>query len=80
MDYINFLVAAQKSFTCSKAARCQPKSGQAPAHDAFLPPAAETTSRYGGVVAGDPGLVQLEEVFWFWVIRPWTSLTPGIWN
>lgn len=34
-DYINFLVAAQKSFTCSEAARCQPKSGEAPAHDAF---------------------------------------------
>ena len=35
MDYINFLPAAQKSFTCSEAARCQPKSGEAPAHDAF---------------------------------------------
>ena len=35
LDYINFLVAAQKSFTCSEAARCQPESSAAPAHDAF---------------------------------------------
>ena len=35
LDYIDFLVAAQKSFTCTEAARCQPESDQAPAHDAF---------------------------------------------
>lgn len=35
LDYIHFLVAAQKSFTCSEAARCQPESEGAPAHDAF---------------------------------------------
>ena len=35
VDYIQFLVAAQKRFTCSEAARCQPESPQAPAHDAF---------------------------------------------
>jgi hypothetical protein len=35
LDYINFLVAAQKSFTCSEAARCQPETPAAPAHDAF---------------------------------------------
>lgn len=37
LDYIHFLIAAQKVFTCTEAARSQPDSGQetAPAHDAF---------------------------------------------
>ncbi len=35
LDYIQFLVAAQRVFTCTEAARCQPASPQAPAHDAF---------------------------------------------
>ena len=35
LDYINFLVAAQKSFTCAEASRCQPGGPEAPAHDAF---------------------------------------------
>lgn len=35
LDYIHFLIAAQRVFTCSEAARCQPEGDQAPAHDAF---------------------------------------------
>jgi hypothetical protein len=35
LDYIYFLVAAQKDFTCTEAARCQPGCPNAPAHDAF---------------------------------------------
>lgn len=37
LDYIHFLIAAQKVFTCTEAARCQPNAGSeaAPAHDAF---------------------------------------------
>lgn len=35
LDYIQFLVAAQKTFTCAEAARCQPEGEKAPAHDAF---------------------------------------------
>lgn len=35
LDYIHFLIAAQKVFTCTEAARCQPKREDAPAHDAF---------------------------------------------
>ena len=35
LDYIHFLVAAQRSFTCQEAARCQPEGTTAPAHDAF---------------------------------------------
>jgi len=35
LDCIHFLIAAQRVFTCSEAARCQPEGDQAPAHDAF---------------------------------------------
>ncbi len=35
LDYIQFLIAAQKAFTCTEAARCQPRLEEAPAHDAF---------------------------------------------
>ncbi|OGD57858.1 hypothetical protein A3K78_10545 [Candidatus Bathyarchaeota archaeon RBG_13_52_12] len=35
LDYINFLLAAQKAFTCTEAARCQPDKPLSPAHDAF---------------------------------------------
>lgn len=35
LDYIHFLIAAQRVFTCTEAARCQPKGSDAPAHDAF---------------------------------------------
>ena len=35
LDYIHFLIAAQRVFTCTEAARCQPERPDAPAHDAF---------------------------------------------
>lgn len=35
LDYIHFLIAAQKTFTCTEAARCQPESPDTPSHDAF---------------------------------------------
>ena len=35
LDYIQFLIAAQKFFTCTEAARCQPEGAEKPAHDAF---------------------------------------------
>ena len=35
LDYINFLIAAQKAFTCTEAARCQPETPTTPSHDAF---------------------------------------------
>ena len=34
-DYIAFLLAAQRAFSCTEAARCQPHEAKAPAHDAF---------------------------------------------
>lgn len=36
LDYIHFLIAAQQVFTCTEAARCQPESPKATAHDAFI--------------------------------------------
>ncbi len=35
LDYIQFLIAAQRVFTCTEAAACQPAQAQPPAHDAF---------------------------------------------
>jgi len=35
LDYIQFLIAAQRVYTCTEAARCQPEDAKAPAHDAF---------------------------------------------
>lgn len=50
-DYIDFLIASPRHFSCSEAAKAQPQSDQAPAHDAFtrlphrLEPDAETLWR-----------------------------------
>jgi DDE family transposase len=35
LDYIQFLIAAQRVFTCTEAAACQPEQPDPPAHDAF---------------------------------------------
>ncbi len=35
LDYIHFLIAAQRVFTCTEAARCSPEENNPPAHDAF---------------------------------------------
>ncbi len=35
LDDIHFLIAAQKTFTCTETVRCQPESSTIPAHDAF---------------------------------------------
>lgn len=35
LDYIHFLIAAQRVFTCTEAARSQPEDTDAPSHDAF---------------------------------------------
>ena len=34
-DYINFMIAAQRTFSCTEAARCQPTEDKAAPHDAF---------------------------------------------
>jgi putative transposase len=35
LEYIHFLIASPKYFTCTEAARCQPDGENTPAHDAF---------------------------------------------
>ena len=35
LDYIQFLVASPRTYSCTEAARVQPDSPHAPAHDAF---------------------------------------------
>ena len=35
LDYIHFLIAAQRVFTSTEAARCQPEGKHSPAHGAF---------------------------------------------
>lgn len=60
LDYIHFLVAAQKEFTCTEAARSSPEAEDAPAHDAFTrllqrrPPDTEALWQEAGPVV-DPG-------------------------
>ena len=34
-DYIDFLIASQRAFTCTEAARCQPDDRQNVAHDSY---------------------------------------------
>lgn len=36
IDYIQFLIAAQRVYTCTEAAHCTPETVQPPAHDAFV--------------------------------------------
>lgn len=35
LDYIHFLIAAQRAFSCTEAARCQPEDDKAASHDGF---------------------------------------------
>lgn len=36
IDYIHFLIAAQRVYTCTEAAQCAPETDAPPAHDAFV--------------------------------------------
>jgi hypothetical protein len=67
LDYIHFLIAAQKVFTCTEAARCQPE-GKGPAHDAFTrllerqPPDTEALWQEAkGLVNREGGLLVLDD-------------------
>jgi hypothetical protein len=65
LDYIHFLIAAQRAFTCTEAARCQPGKPDAPAHDAFTrllrrsPPDTEALWKEAGAVVKLEGGVLL---------------------
>ena len=60
LDYIHFLVAAQRVFTCSEAARSQPALEGAPAHDAFTRLLARQPPDTGALWAEAEALVRLE--------------------
>lgn len=68
VDYIHFLVAAQKEFTCTEAARSHPEEEDGPAHDAFTrllqrrPPDTEALWQEAEpVVEPDDGLLILDD-------------------
>jgi hypothetical protein len=68
LDYIHFLIAAQRAFTCTEAARCQPGKPDAPAHDAFTrllrrsPPDMEALwKEAGAVVKLEGGVLVLDD-------------------
>ena len=68
VDYIQFLAAAQRRFTRSEAARCQPESPQAPARDAFTrllrrqPPGTEALwQETQGLVRREEGVLVLDD-------------------
>jgi len=80
LDYINFLIAAQKAFTCTEAARCQPDKPSAPAHDAFThllkrqpPDTGALWMEAQSVVSKEEGLLVLDDT-------PWTSPTRRRWT
>jgi putative transposase len=82
LDYIHFLIAAQRAFTCTEAARCQPGKPDASAHDAFTrllrrsPPDMEALwKEAGAVVKLEGGVLVLDDT-----TRLWTSPTPGGWS
>jgi putative transposase len=76
-DYIDFLIASPKSFSCTEAAKMQPESPDAPTYDAF--------TRLLRRLVPDPGTLWAEArpgsiaraASWSWTIRPSTSPLPG---
>ena len=82
LDYIQFLVAAQGVFTCTEAARSQPTSPEAPAHDAFTrllrrqPPDTEALWReVGPLVEREAGVLVLDDTT---LDKPYPESTDGI--
>lgn len=68
LDYIQFLIAAQRNFTCTEAARCQPDPEHAPSHDAFTrlltrqpPDTAALWQEVEGLVSKKDGVLVLDD-------------------
>jgi hypothetical protein len=68
IDYIQFLIAAQRVYTCTEAARCQRTTEEAPAHDAFTrllarqPPDTEALwQEVKGLIQRERGLLVLDD-------------------
>lgn len=60
LDYIHFVIAAQKVFSCTEAARCQPEDAKAPSHDAFTRLLTRQPSHTGALWQETEGLVNLK--------------------
>lgn len=67
-DYLQFLLAAQRVFTCSEAARCQPARERAGSHDAFTrllrrqsPDTEALWQETRGLVKRDAGVLVLDD-------------------
>ncbi len=88
LDYLHFIIAAQKVFTCTEASRCQPEREDAPAHDAFTrllqrqPPDTEAlwqeakafvNKRRGLLVLDDPTLDKPSAKKMEFVTYPWSG-------
>ena len=67
LDYIHFLVAAQKSFTCSESARCQPESAQSPSHDAFARLLRRQPPDTEALWQETRGLIRPQDGVWSWM-------------
>ena len=55
LDYIHFLIATQRTFTCTETARFQPQTENAPPHDAFTHLLQRQPLNIKAVVAGSKG-------------------------
>ena len=75
--YIHFLLAAQKVFTCTEAARCQPEGEKAPAHDAFTRLLSRKPSDTEALWQEAKAFVDLRKGL---LTRPWISPMPGGWS
>jgi hypothetical protein len=71
LDYIHFLIAVQKVFTCTEAAR---EGERAPAHDAFTRLLQRQPPDIRRRLSWTWG-----RGFWSWMIRHWTSPMPRRW-
>ena len=59
VGYIHFMIAAQRAFSCTEAARCQPGGASAPAHDAFTRLLTRRPADTGALWRETNGLVNL---------------------
>jgi hypothetical protein len=80
LDDIHFLMAAQKVFTCTEAARCQPEGQHFPAHDAFTRLLRRQPLDTEALWQEAKAFVEPRGGFWCWATPLWTSLMLSRWN
>lgn len=79
IDYIQFLIAAQRVYTCTEAARCVATAS----HDAYTrllsrqpPDTAALWQEVEPLVQKTHGLLVIDAACWSLMIRRWTSPMP----